>query len=180
MPDKQHRMQTSLAHFVSPFYKILSTMAVQNKGLEVRSTVFSQNGHIPPVYTCEGEDINPPLEISNIPAGTKTLAIIMEDPDAPMGTFDHWLVWNIPPNAAIAERSNPGISGTNSFGKTGYGGPCPPSGVHRYYFRVYALDAELNLLAGADKRTLQQAMEGHILSQGELMGQYQKKKIPVS
>lgn len=155
-------------------------MTVENKTLEVRSTVFSQNGHIPAVYTCEGEDINPPLEIGNIPQNTKTLAIIMEDPDAPMGTFDHWLVWNIPPNAAITERSNPGISGTNSFGKTGYGGPCPPSGVHRYYFRVYALDNELNLLAGADKKTLLQAMEGHILCQGELMGRYSKKKVTVS
>lgn len=149
-------------------------MAKQTNGLEVRSVAFSHNGHIPPLYTCEGEDINPPLEVSNIPEQTKTLALIMEDPDAPNGTFDHWLVWDIAPNEAIAERSNLGISGTNSFGKTGYGGPCPPSGTHRYFFRFYALDTKLNLPAGSDKRTLQQAMEGHVLAEGALMGNYKK------
>lgn len=150
-------------------------MSTQSNGLVVRSVAFSHNGSIPPLYTCEGEDINPPLEISNIPEGTKTLALIVEDPDAPNGTFDHWLAWNIFPNEAIAERSNPGISGTNSFGNTGYGGPCPPSGTHRYYFKAYALDAELTLLAGSDKEALLQAMEGHILSTGELMGTYKKR-----
>jgi len=154
-------------------------MASKTNSLELRSTVFSHNGHIPPKYSCEGENINPPLETSNIPDGTKTLALIVEDPDAPRGVFDHWLVWNILPNEAIAERSNPGISGTNSFGKTGYGGPCPPSGTHRYFFKVYALDTELDLPAGSDKKTLLSAMNDHILAQGELMGHYQKKKQAV-
>jgi Raf kinase inhibitor-like YbhB/YbcL family protein len=154
-------------------------MATQSNSLQVHSTAFSHNGHVPPKYTCEGEDINPPLEINNIPENTRTLALIVEDPDAPRGTFDHWLVWNIFPNEAIAEGSNPGVSGTNSFGKTGYGGPCPPSGSHRYFFRVYALDTELDIPAGSDKRTLQEAMKGHILGQGELMGKYQKKSEKV-
>ena len=100
----------------------------------------------------------------------------MEDPDAPRGTFDHWLVWNISPTEAIAEQTNPGISGTNDFGKTGYGGPCPPSGVHRYFFKVYALDTKLDLLAGTDKEALLDAMQEHILAEGELMGLYQKRK----
>ena len=152
-------------------------MANESIKLEVRSVAFSNNGHIPPRYTCEGEDINPPLEVLNIPEGTKTLALIVEDPDAPRGTFDHWLVWNIFPNEAIAEQSNPGVSGRNSFGTIGYGGPCPPSGSHRYYFKVYALDTSLNLLAGADKKTLQEAMNGHILAEGSLMGHFQKKKV---
>ncbi|OQP59892.1 phosphatidylethanolamine-binding protein [Niastella vici] len=149
-------------------------MAVKTAVLNVHSAAFSQGGQIPEKYSCEGDDINPPLEISNLPAETKTVAIIVEDPDAPHGTFDHWLVWNIPPNEHIAENSRPGINGTNSFGKTGYGGPCPPSGSHRYFFKVFAIDTKLDLLAGSHKKELQQAMKGHILAKGELMGHYKK------
>ncbi|WP_276502299.1 YbhB/YbcL family Raf kinase inhibitor-like protein [Terrimonas pollutisoli] len=152
-------------------------MTSENK-LKVYSTVFSHNGHIPPEYTCDGKNINPPIEVDNIPEGTKTLALIMEDPDAPRQTFDHWVVWNISPTEAITEESVPGISGTNSFGHTGYGGPCPPSGAHRYFFRVYALDKKLDLMAGATKEELLERMHDHILAQGELMGYYQKKKVP--
>lgn len=148
--------------------------------LKLISIVFSQNGHIPPVYTCEGKNINPPLKVENIPDRTKTLALIVEDPDAPGGVFDHWVMWNISPNEAIAEGSNPGTSGTNSFGKTGYGGPCPPSGEHRYFFRVFALDDELDLVAGSKKEELLDAMKGHILATAELMGVYQKHKHAVA
>lgn len=148
--------------------------------LRLISTVFSHNGHIPPLYTCEGKNINPPLKVENIPDGTKTLALIVEDPDAPRGTFDHWIVWNISPNEAIAEDINPGISGTNGFGKTGYGGPCPPSGEHRYFFRVFALDDELDLLAGSTKEELLDAMKNHVLATAELMGVYQKHKQTVT
>jgi len=150
-------------------------MATKKKGMKVYSTAFSHNGHIPPRYTCEGENINPPLEINNIPEEAKTLALIVEDPDAK--DFVHWLVWNISPNEAIAEKSNSGINGINDFGKTGYGGPCPPSGSHRYFFRAFALDIELDLLAGADKNALNDAMKGHILDKAELMGHYQKRKV---
>jgi Raf kinase inhibitor-like YbhB/YbcL family protein len=143
--------------------------------LTVRSLDFSENGHIPKKYSCEGENVNPSLEISGFPKETKTLALIVEDPDASRGTFYHWLVWNIPPNSAINENSNPGISGKNSFGKTGYGGPCPPSGTHRYFFKVYALDTELDLQTEADKSALDEAMHGHIIAEGELMGKYQKE-----
>lgn len=151
-----------------------------NAVLTVRCVAFSQGGHIPPQYSCEGENINPPLIIGDFPEGTRSLAIIMEDPDAPNGTFDHWLVWNIPPNEPVAENSVPGISGRNSFGNTGYGGPCPPSGQHRYFFRVYALDGDLDLLAGADKEALHAAMEGHVLASGELMGYYKKSGEPAN
>lgn len=151
-----------------------------NDQLKLISTVFSHNGHIPPKYTCEGENINPPLIVENIPDNTKTLALIVEDPDAPRGVFTHWIVWNISPNEAIAEKSNTGISGTNSFGKTGYGGPCPPSGEHRYFFRVFALDDELDLLGGSTKEELLDAMKEHIIASAELMGVYQKHKHSVA
>lgn len=143
--------------------------------LDVRSLAFSHGGHIPPQYSCEGQDTNPPIDVRNYPENTKTLVIITEDPDAPSGVFTHWLVWNIAPNEPIAEGSVPGISGTNSFGKTGYGGPCPPSGTHRYFIRVYALDTELALQEGADKQALEEAMKGHVIAQGELMGLFTKK-----
>jgi Raf kinase inhibitor-like YbhB/YbcL family protein len=142
--------------------------------LIISSSAFENEGNIPAKYTCEGEEINPPLHVDNIPDGTQTLAIIVEDPDAPKGTFDHWLVWNIPPESIIEENRIPGISGKNSAGKTGYHGPCPPSGYHRYYFHVFALDSSLNLQAGSDKRTLQAAMEPHVLAKGSVMGKYKK------
>lgn len=143
--------------------------------LFVQCTEFSHNGHIPLQYTCEGENINPPLTITDLPEGTKSLAIIMEDPDAPKGTFYHWLVWNIVPGEAIAENSVPGTSGINSFGTIGYGGPCPPSGTHRYYFKVFALDTMIDLAQGSDRKALLDAMHDHILGTGELMGRYKKR-----
>lgn len=153
-------------------------MTVKTKTeLTINSVAFSQDGHIPKKYSCEGENINPPLEVKGIPEGTKTLAIIMEDPDTKQGVFDHWLVWNIPTNEPIAENSVPGISGNNSYNKTGYAAPCPPSGSHRYFFKVYALDASLDLPVGSNKQELQQAMQGHILASGEIMGHY-KKGVP--
>ena len=147
-----------------------------NGGLRVQSVAFSHGGHIPPKYTCEGENVNPPLEISDLPENTRSLALIVEDPDAPRGIYDHWIAWNIPPHEAIAENSRPGITGKNSFGNTGYGGPCPPSGSHRYFFKVFALDSELNIRAGSDKKALEDAMKDHILASGELMAHYQKRK----
>ncbi len=145
------------------------------KSLIISSPVFKHEGNIPAKYTCEGEDINPPLQIDEIPHGTQTLALVMEDPDAPNGTFDHWLVWNIPAaKHIIPEHSNPGISGMNSGGKTGYHGPCPPSGSHRYYFYVFALDRHLDLGAGESKNALLQEMEKHTLAKGSLMGRYQR------
>jgi Raf kinase inhibitor-like YbhB/YbcL family protein len=142
--------------------------------LVISSPAFQHEGDIPSKYTCDGEGINPPLQIEKIPENTVSLAIIMEDPDAPKGTFDHWLLWNISPGSHIMENSIPGISGTNSADKTGYHGPCPPSGSHRYYFYVFALDAELDLEAGAGKRKLQEAMRPHVLAKGSIMGRYQR------
>lgn len=133
---------------------------------------FEPGAVIPKKFTCDGADINPTLIIEGIPPGTKSLALIVEDPDAPGGTFVHWVVYNIPVVSRIEEASIPGTQGLNDFAKMDYGGPCPPSGTHRYFFTLYALDVELALGGGVDKNTLEKAMRGHILGQAELMGVY--------
>ena len=142
----------------------------------ITSPSFAHNAMIPPKYTCQGEDINPPLEIDNIPSNTKSLVLIMDDPDAPMGTWVHWTVWNIPPDTkTIGENTKPqGMEGITSFGKPGYGGPCPPSGTHRYFFKLYALDTNLDLSLATKKEELEKTMKGHILDKAELIGLYKK------
>jgi len=152
----------------------MATTEIQQ--LELLSPAFEADDIIPVKYTCDGEGINPPLEIHNIPDDAETLALIVEDPDAPGGTFDHWLMWNIQPVDLIDENTIPGISGTNSAGKTGYHPPCPPKGVHRYYFHVYALDSELDLAPHASKENLLQAMKSHILAEGTIMGRYERQR----
>ncbi|WEK34722.1 MAG: YbhB/YbcL family Raf kinase inhibitor-like protein [Candidatus Pseudobacter hemicellulosilyticus] len=150
-------------------------MAITIARLQLSSSAFEEGKRIPAVYTCEGRNINPPLSIQRLPEGTRSLALIVEDPDAPKQTFDHWVMWNIPVRETIDEDANPGINGVNSAGETGYIGPCPPSGVHRYYFHVFALDAELDLPAGINKEALLVAIESHVLARGSLMGTYEKK-----
>ncbi len=150
--------------------------------LEVTSTEFVHLGSIPAKYTCEGEDESPPLQWSEGPEGTASYALIMDDPDAPRGTWVHWVAWNIPRPGLIdaisaQEKLDDGtMQGMNSWPKLGYGGPCPPSGTHRYFFKIYALDTTLNLPATTDKQALLAAMEGHILGQGELIGVYARQK----
>jgi hypothetical protein len=143
--------------------------------LTVTSPAFKNRDSIPAKYTCDGAGINPPVQIGDIPAGTKSLVLIVEDPDAPGATFDHWVMWNIPPAATIQENSAPGIQGSNSTGKNNYKGPCPPSGAHRYFFKVYALDTMLDLPAGSGKKAVEKAIKEHVLASGELIGLYQKK-----
>jgi len=142
--------------------------------LTITSSVFENKEFIPSKYTCDGEDVNPPLTIERIPEKTKSLVLIVDDPDAPSGIWDHWIVWDIPPTNKIKEDSVPGVEGTNDFNKRSYGGPCPPSGTHRYFFKVYALDAKLNLDQGSRRAEIQEAMEGHILAKGELVGLYER------
>lgn len=139
---------------------------------------------IPAKYTADGEDISPPLSWEGLPGETKSVAIIADDPDAPRGTWVHWLVWNLPPDVTHLDEGVPadeelprgGVQGTTDFGTVGYGGPAPPGGTHRYFFRVYALDTVLALPASATRPELEQAMEGHILAQGQLMGTYSRSK----
>jgi len=143
--------------------------------LTITSPAFENKKLIPPKYTCDGEDVNPALLIKGIPEETKSLVLIVDDPDAPMGTWDHWIVWNIPPTNKIEENSVPGTEGLNDFRRRSYGGPCPPSGTHRYYFKVYALDTKLNLGSNSRKKDVEKAMKGHILAQGELVGLYSRR-----
>jgi hypothetical protein len=140
---------------------------------------FAAGGEIPRKYTCSGEDVSPELSWSEPPAGTQSLALIMDDPDAPVGTFTHWGAYDLPPQTRqLAEGATlPGEArqGRNDFGRTGYGGPCPPPGKpHRYYFKLYALDTKLNLKSGASKADLERAMKGHILAQAEIMGTFKR------
>ncbi|RLE00677.1 MAG: YbhB/YbcL family Raf kinase inhibitor-like protein [Candidatus Aminicenantes bacterium] len=150
--------------------------------LVLKSAAFSEGGWIPEKYTCDGDNVSPPLEWSGLPAGTASLALICDDPDAPMGTWVHWVVFNIPPETdGLPENVPPerelkqgGLQGINDFRKIGYGGPCPPGGTHRYFFKLYALDCRLDLPAGITKAQLMAAMEGHILDQAVLMGRYSR------
>ena len=151
--------------------------------MELKSSAFTAGEMIPQKYTCDGPDVSPPLSWSDVPAGAKSLALIADDPDAPMGTWVHWVAWNIPPNAHGLEEGMPkkdslpnGMKqGTTDFRSIGYGGPCPPSGTHRYFFKLYALDTSLNLPPSATKKDLDKAMQGHLLQQVELMGKYARR-----
>jgi len=150
--------------------------------IPVKSASFDASASIPAQYTCEGRDVSPPLSWAAGPAGTAGYALVMDDPDAPAGTWTHWVAWNIPRTElaedVARERRLPDgtCQGKNSWGKVGYGGPCPPSGQHRYFFRVFALDRTLELPASADEEDLRAAMRGHVLAEGELVGVYAKTK----
>jgi Raf kinase inhibitor-like YbhB/YbcL family protein len=146
--------------------------------LMVSSAAFQHNGPIPSKYTCDGADINPPLMIANVPQIAKSLALIVDDPDAPAGTWVHWVLWNISPSTKdLKENSIPegAEQGMNDFRKRSYGGPCPPSGTHRYFFKLYALDTTLTLGPNTAKASLEKAMKGHIIAQCELIGLYKRK-----
>lgn len=160
------------------------TMSAKPAGIKLRSPAFEDSGIIPKLYTCDGEDISPQLEWSGVPEDAVSLALIVDDPDAPMGTFVHWVLYNLPANiTALPERmpsdaklETGALQGKTDFGKKpGYGGPCPPAGTHRYFFKLYALDTNLPLEPGATKKQLLKAMEGHILSEGQLVGHYQRQ-----
>lgn len=148
--------------------------------IKLTSSAFKDGAMIPARYTCDGKDISPPLNWSEVPEGTQSFALICDDPDAPIGTWVHWVVYNIPDNVTAFPENVPPhksvmcniLQGMTDFRRIGYGGPCPPRGTHRYYFKIYALDTMLNLPAGATKRELLRAMEGHILVEGQLMGRY--------
>ncbi len=156
----------------------IASFAAGGAKMKITSSAFQQGGNIPSKFTCDGANTNPPLQISDVPPEAKSLVLIVDDPDAPGGLFTHWAVWNISPQTStIAEGSTPkGVQGTNDFGRSGYGGPCPPSGIHRYYFRISALDRELDLPFGAKRSQLDAAMKGHVIAQGESMGRYSRKK----
>ena len=145
--------------------------------MKITSTAFPEGGNIPSKFTCDGADSSPVLRFEGTPAETKSLALIVDDPDAPCGLFTHWLIWNIDPKTTAIEENSAfsnAVQGKNDFGKSGYGGPCPPSGTHRYFFKVFALDRQLNLAAGSKREQLDAQMRGHIIAQGELVGRYSR------
>lgn len=156
----------------------LSAEVFAMDAMKISSTAFTQNGSIPPQYTCDGSNVSPPLLIENVPPVAKSLALIVDDPDAPAGTWVHWVVWNIDPAVKeIKEHSLPpgAQEGMTDFRKRSYGGPCPPGGTHRYFFKLYALDTMLTLGPNTTKALLELAMKKHIVAQGELMGRYKRK-----
>lgn len=142
--------------------------------LKVTSNAFANNTLIPSKYTCDGENINPPLNIDHLPKEAKSLALTLVDPDAPNKTWVHWIVWNIPPENQIKEKNRMGTEGMNDFMQCNYGGPCPPGGTHHYHFKVYALDQMLELDPGASIHKLEKAMSQHIIAGGELVGLYKR------
>ena len=159
------------------FSASLSKEASTMGALTITSPAFQNNGTIPRQYTCDGEDMNPLLVIGNCPQGTKSIALICDDPDAPGGMWVHWVLWNIDPIVKeIKENTVPqgAVEGMNDFRRHRYGGPCPPSGIHRYFFKVYALDTMLDISPDSQKADLEKAMKGHILAQGQLVGLYKR------
>jgi Raf kinase inhibitor-like YbhB/YbcL family protein len=151
-------------------------------GFILSSIVFAEGDPIPQKYSCDGEDVSPPMQWTDPPEGTTSFALIVDDPDAPVGTWVHWVLYNLPAETRSlleAFPSDPDLpdgtkNGENSWGRLGYGGPCPPGGTHRYFFKLYALDLELDMAAGATIEQLRQAMEGHVLAESELMGTYSR------
>ena len=146
--------------------------------ISITSSSFQAGGDIPAKFTCNGTNVTPELQISSAPNDAKSLVLIVDDPDAPRGLFTHWIVWNIDPKTTrVAENSAPtaGVQVINDFGKRNYGGPCPPSGTHRYFFKIFALDTKLELKPGSRRAELDAAMRGHVLAEGELMGRYSHK-----
>jgi Raf kinase inhibitor-like YbhB/YbcL family protein len=172
----------ALAASPLPVTPSVFTTTEVNMSLGLTSPAFQQGSPIPVAYSCRGRDVSPALNWGESPAGTKSLALIMDDPDAPMGTWVHWVIYNIPASARGLPEAVPAgpqlkdgsLQGKNSGGQNGYNGPCPPSGTHRYFFKLYALDTALSLSSGANKDQLLKAMQGHILAQAELMGTFSK------
>ena len=143
--------------------------------MKISSPAFTENGKIPKQYTCDGQDSSPPLAIENPPANTASFALIVDDPDAPAGTWVHWVVWNIDPatrEIVAAAVPKGAVQGINDFGKKAYGGPCPPSGTHRYFFKLFALNALLTLTPGSTKGDLEKAMKDHVVARAELVGKF--------
>ena len=174
--DKQSQQETGE---VTP----QETKGADTMAMAITSDAFAEGDTIPKQYTCDGADISPPLKWTGIPEGAKSLALISDDPDAPSGMWVHWVLFNIPPEIDGLPSNMPksdtldigAVHGVTDFGRPGYGGPCPPSGTHRYYFKHYALDTLLNLSGQVDKKQLEEAMEGHVLESAQLMGKYSRE-----
>lgn len=167
----------ALSAVLKPHHKGLGTIKEGNMKL---TTVFNNNERIPAKYTCDGEDLAPELTISDVPQDAKSLVLIVDDPDAPMGTWVHWLVYNIPINTTKLDYKNlptGAKQGMTDFKRIGWGGPCPPYGVHRYFFKLYAIDEMLDLDEGVTKSQLEKTINGHIIEQAQIIGLYERKEL---
>ena len=181
--SKKAQLALASILLLSPSIRNLWSEGNQAMSFGLKTTAFAEGGTIPKKHTCDGSDVSPELTWANAPAGTQSLALIADDPDAPAGTWTHWIIWNIPLEAKLPEGapkveslSDGTRQGKNDFGRIGYGGPCPPPGkAHRYFFRLYALKAKLDVKAGASRNELERAMQGRVLSQVELMGRYERR-----
>jgi len=170
----------SLAAFIAILclFGITGISQMENEAhMKISSSKFIEGGNIPAQFTCDGENASPDLVIENLPAAAKSLVLIVDDPDAPRGTFTHWLMWNLKTDLKEIPVNSPpqdAVQGINDFGKKKYGGPCPPSGTHRYYFRLYALDVVLSLPPNSDRKALDKAIGGHVITKATLMGRYSR------
>ena len=174
-PDPSTTIAPATTSTAAPAATTAPTTTTAPAGLEMTltSTVFDHEGLIPVLYSCDGSDISPPLALAGVLETAVSLALVMDDPDAPVGVWDHWVVYDIAIGAAISEEvADLGTPGQNSWGRTGYGGPCPPGGIHRYIFTVYALDSELGLESGATKEQVLAAISDHVLAEATLLGNY--------
>ena len=180
---KAYRIAAGAALFLTIFFVGMGKSENQNskggKGIKVTSSAFQEGAEIPAKYSRQSGNVSPPLRVEGVPENAKSLVLIVDDPDAPIRLFTHWLLWNIDPKTTeVAEQSTPkgAVQGANDYPMLGYGGPQPPSGTHRYDFRVFALDRTLNLPEGAKRKELDKAMNGHVIAQGLLMGRYTHQK----
>ncbi len=174
-PPASHRLgrAAALVVLLAACSPVVSTTV---GAMRITSSAFAEGGGIPARYTCDGEDVSPPLAIEGVPAGTRTLALVVDDPDAPGGTWDHWVAFDIPVTDTIPEGVGElGVAGVNSWGRPGYGGPCPPRGAHRYVFTIYAVDTVLDLGGGASSGELRRALTGHVLGKASLTGTYRRR-----
>ncbi len=179
--EKVKKMLLNFLSIFLPMFISKDIVMAQQQSLKLHSPAFQHEGEIPSKYTCRGEDVSLPLSWEGVPKGTKSFALIMEDPDAPAGTWVHWVIFNIPPDVKKLEENIRTLSagakeGINSWSKLGYRGPCPPHGEHRYFIRFWALDTILDLPKGATSRDVRNAIQEHILGSAEFMGKYGKKK----
>jgi Raf kinase inhibitor-like YbhB/YbcL family protein len=169
----------SISFFLFSFFVFIAMPARSEDSMKLTSPDFQHNSSIPARFTCQGDDVSPTLQITGVPKGAISLALIVDDPDAPVGNWDHWVVFNIAPDVTdIAEGTAPAapaVLGWNDFGRVEWGGPCPPSGTHRYFFKLYALDTALSLKKGARKKDVERAIQGHVLEKTELIGTYRKR-----
>jgi hypothetical protein len=171
-------MKTIIAVGCAMVAATLVGLAAGEGKIKITSSGFQEGGTIPEKFSKNGQNVSPGLRVEGVPADAKSLALIVDDPDAPVGLFTHWLIWNLDPKTTeIAEGSAPSgaVPGRNDFGDIGYGGPQPPSGTHRYYFKIFALNSPLVLKPGAKRKDVDAAMKGHVIAQGQVMGRYSKK-----